>query len=64
LRTSLTFYLVVYELKCILDDVLDFCENLTDAVINALKPLLEPLIGKFLTTACNNGVGLPTCLLG
>jgi len=55
---------IVYELKCILDEVLDACENLTDAIINVLKPLLEPLIGKFLSTACNNGVGLPTCLLG
>jgi len=54
----------VYEIKCILDLTLDACENLTDAIVNALQPLLKPLIGKFLTTACDNGIGLPTCLLG
>lgn len=62
---SLRLYVtVVYEIKCILDLTLDACENLTDAVLNALAPLLKPLIGKFTTTACNNGVDLPTCLLG
>lgn len=55
---------VVYEIKCILDGILDACENLTDAILNILQPLLLPLIGKYLTTACDNGVGLPTCLLG
>lgn len=55
---------VVYEIKCVLDDILNACENLTDAILNILQPLLLPLIGKYLTTACNNGVGLPTCLLG
>jgi hypothetical protein len=65
LDVSLRLYVtVVYEIKCILDLTLDACENLTDAVLNALAPLLKPLIGKFTTTACNNGVDLPTCLLG
>lgn len=53
----------MYEIKCILDLILDGVENTTDAILNVLRPLLEPLIGNYFTTACNNGIGLPTCIL-
>ena len=48
--------LVVYELKCLLDDALNAIENLTDALINGLQPLLQSLIGQASTTACRSGV--------
>jgi hypothetical protein len=47
--------IVVYEIKCILDDVLNAVENLTDAIINGLQPLLQALIGQASTTACRSG---------
>jgi len=31
----------VYEVKCILDEILDLTENLADAIINALKCLIS-----------------------
>jgi len=34
----------VYELKCIIEDLLDATENLTDGLLNLLKPSLEPLL--------------------
>ncbi|EKM61036.1 uncharacterized protein PHACADRAFT_134144 [Phanerochaete carnosa HHB-10118-sp] len=49
---------IVYEIKCILDEVLDTVENLTDAIINAIKPLLQGLIGDASQTACNSGIQL------
>lgn len=32
---------VVYEIKCIIDEILDATENLTDGLLNALAPLLN-----------------------
>lgn len=55
---------VVYEIKCILDEVLDAVENLTDAIINAITPLLQSLIGDASQTACNSGLALAgICLI-
>ena len=31
-------------------------ENLTDAIINAIEPLLQDLIGDASQTACNSGI--------
>ncbi|GBE78201.1 predicted protein [Sparassis crispa] len=47
---------IVYEVKCILDEVLDAVENLTDAIINAVQPLLQDLIGQATQTACDSGI--------
>jgi len=52
---------IVYELKCVLDDVLNFVENTADGLINGLQPLLQPLLGGLLGTACNTGVAAPAC---
>ncbi|THH16993.1 hypothetical protein EW146_g3730 [Bondarzewia mesenterica] len=50
---------IVYEVKCILIDVLDAVENLTDAILNAIRPLLGPFIeGYSLTTSCKSGIQL------
>ncbi|KAF6766030.1 hypothetical protein DFP72DRAFT_4361 [Ephemerocybe angulata] len=46
---------IVYEIKCILDEVLNAVENITDALINGLQPLLAALIGQASTTACRSG---------
>ncbi|KAI0365244.1 hypothetical protein BV20DRAFT_973430 [Pilatotrama ljubarskyi] len=54
---------IVYEIKCILDDVLDAVENLTDALINAVRPLIVALIGQAITSACNSGVQLGSLCL-
>jgi hypothetical protein len=53
----LTQLQVVYDVKCILDEVLNACENLTDAILNALRPLLGPLIGRWNAEACLLGIG-------
>ncbi|KAI0825139.1 hypothetical protein BC628DRAFT_1419498 [Trametes gibbosa] len=34
---------IVYDIKCIVDEVTNAVENLTDAVLNALQPFLAPL---------------------
>lgn len=46
---------VVYEIKCILDEVLNAVENLADAVIKAIQPLLQGIIIDASQTACNSG---------
>lgn len=48
--------IVVYQIKCILDEVLDAVENLTDAVINAIQPILQSVIVDASKTACNSGI--------
>jgi hypothetical protein len=56
---------VVYEIKCILDDVLNTVENLVDGLLNEISPLLRGVISLASTTTCKSGlqvVGL--CLLG
>ncbi|KAI0793494.1 hypothetical protein C8Q75DRAFT_804301 [Abortiporus biennis] len=35
---------IVYDIKCILDDVLDATENISDGLLNAMKPVLQPVI--------------------
>ncbi|KAI0094902.1 hypothetical protein BDY19DRAFT_915193 [Irpex rosettiformis] len=55
---------IVYDIKCILDETLDAVENLTDAIINAIKPLLVNLISDASRTACNSGLAvLGLCIL-
>ncbi|KAI0335277.1 hypothetical protein GY45DRAFT_1317208 [Cubamyces sp. BRFM 1775] len=54
---------VVYQIKCILDDILDAVENLTDAILNALRPLLLVVIGQATTAACNYGLELGSLCL-
>lgn len=46
----------MYELKCTLDALLDIVENLTDAIINAIQPLLQAVLGKAVTATCASGV--------
>lgn len=54
----------MYEIKCVLDKVLDAVENLTDAILNAIQPLLAPLIGQATDTACRSGLNLAgLCIL-
>lgn len=49
----------MYEVKCILDAILDLVENITDGVINALLPGLSAdlrvVIGIAVTVTCNTG---------
>lgn len=47
---------IVYQVKCILDNLLDLCENVADATINALQPLLKAIIGQTTTMSCSMGV--------
>ncbi|KAI0639395.1 hypothetical protein C8Q77DRAFT_58291 [Trametes polyzona] len=55
---------IVYEVKCIMDEMLNAVENLTDAIINALKPLLIDLIGTATEAACSSGLELGSlCLM-
>lgn len=49
---------VVYDIKCILDETLDALENLTDAIINAIEPILQGIISDASRTACNSGIAV------
>ena len=51
----MTTFLVVYEIKCILIDLLDMLEDLLDGLLNGLRPTLEALIGEVGATSCRNG---------
>ena len=46
---------VVYQIKGILIEVLDFLEDFLDSLLNELAPTLNALIGQATTTACTNG---------
>ncbi|KAI0655075.1 hypothetical protein C8Q70DRAFT_924100 [Cubamyces menziesii] len=54
---------IVYQVKCILDETLDAVENLTDALLNALQPLLVDVIGQAVTAACSYGLQLESLCL-
>jgi len=49
---------LVYDIKCILDETLDALENLTDAIINAIEPILQGIISDASRTACNSGIAV------
>ncbi|KAL5534222.1 hypothetical protein ACEPAG_684 [Sanghuangporus baumii] len=49
---------IVYEIKCILDDLLDVTENLTDGALNNLTPILAGLSGQAAGMTCASGFKL------
>jgi hypothetical protein len=49
---------VLYDIKCILDLILNSVENLSDAFINALQPLLRGIIGATMDSTCQHGAEL------
>jgi len=49
---------IVYDMKCFLDDILNFCEDFLDATINDTQPLLRALLGSTPTATCTSGVTL------
>lgn len=49
---------IVFDIKCVLDDVLDALENLTDAALNSLSPLLEECIKDTLALYCGLGLDI------
>ncbi|TCD71520.1 hypothetical protein EIP91_008901 [Steccherinum ochraceum] len=55
---------IVYQIKCILDEVLNAVENLTDEILNEVEPLLVPVIKQATVTACDSGLQiLGLCIL-
>ncbi|KAI0304946.1 hypothetical protein BC826DRAFT_979092 [Russula brevipes] len=46
----------VYEIKCIVDELLNAVENLTDAIINDCKPAILKLVGEYGIMACKSAV--------
>ena len=53
---KLPFIAVVYNIKCLIDGILDVVEDFTDATINELQPILQDLLGKAVSTTCRSGV--------
>ncbi|KAL1707317.1 hypothetical protein EV121DRAFT_255912 [Schizophyllum commune] len=50
---------IVYQIKCLLELTLDAIENLTDALINALDPLMRSLLPMFVGAPdCPNGISV------
>ncbi|KAF8872138.1 hypothetical protein CPB84DRAFT_1799908 [Gymnopilus junonius] len=47
---------VIYQTKCLIDLILDVTEDLSDAIINALGPLLQGILGKATADVCRFGV--------
>jgi hypothetical protein len=54
----LSHFIVVYDIKCILDETLDAVENLSDAIINEIEPILQGIIADASRTACNSGLAI------
>jgi hypothetical protein len=48
---KLPFIAVVYDIKCLIDNILDVTEDSTDAIINALGPPLKALLGRAISMA-------------
>jgi hypothetical protein len=58
-------FAVVYDIKCVLDDVLNTVENVADGLLNNLKPMLQTVIGRASATCCKSGLQIVGfCLLG
>ncbi|KAH9969029.1 hypothetical protein BC827DRAFT_1372966 [Russula dissimulans] len=55
---------IVYDIKCILDEILDAVENLTDAIIEDCKPSLKALVGEYSLMACKSGIDVAGICLG
>lgn len=51
---------VVYDIKCILDEILDAIENVSDAILNVISPLLAECVQDTLVSACNYGLAILT----
>lgn len=51
---QLTIALVVYEVKCIVDDMLNAVENVSDGLLNGLKPDLLGLLGNAKDATCSS----------
>ncbi|KAG5652099.1 hypothetical protein H0H81_006319 [Sphagnurus paluster] len=49
---------ILYDVKCFLDDILNFTENFLDATLNKLQPLLGGLLGSSPSRECLSGVKL------
>jgi len=54
----------VYDIKCIVDNILNLTENALDGVLNALGPLLGGLLGAANNVGCSSGVKLLGFCLG
>jgi hypothetical protein len=65
LGECLTIEPVVYEIKCVLDDVLNTVENVADGLLNGLAPALHGIIDTAKSTTCKSGLQIVgICLLG
>ncbi|KAH7911195.1 hypothetical protein BJ138DRAFT_1007091 [Hygrophoropsis aurantiaca] len=47
---------IIYDIKCYIDEILNLVENLTDATINALQPVLQASLGSAIMASCRCGV--------
>ncbi|KAL0951172.1 hypothetical protein HGRIS_007903 [Hohenbuehelia grisea] len=53
---------LVYELKCLLDDILNIIENAADGVITSFSPSLKAVSLKAATASCAFGINIPNLL--
>jgi hypothetical protein len=53
--TNFKYCVVVGDIKCLLDEILDAVENLTDGLLNSLCPLLKGVIQLFSDSMCEGG---------
>ncbi|KAJ3575626.1 hypothetical protein NP233_g972 [Leucocoprinus birnbaumii] len=49
---------IVYDIKCLVDKVLDSVENISDALVNTLRPILKLCSLDTLKVACKSGLSL------
>ncbi|KAI5479363.1 hypothetical protein MNV49_003697 [Pseudohyphozyma bogoriensis] len=52
---------IVYDIKCIIDDLLDIAHYTADGLLNSLAPQLRILQGNYMTSTCKMGPSLPMC---
>jgi hypothetical protein len=52
---------ILYDIKCIVDDILNVGEVVLDGLLNDLQPELKGLSGNYLTSVCRMAQSLSVC---
>ena len=52
---------ILYDIKCIVDDILNIGQVLVDGLLNDLQPQLKGLSGNYLVSVCSMAKSLSVC---
>lgn len=52
---------IPYDIKCIIDDLLNIAQVVLDGLLNSLSPQLTSISENYLVSICRMGPSLPVC---